>query len=61
MGRPTDNEEMSTHHQWCDKWGEVTEGVCMECERLNRLYPPTGDLYYPIAYEWYYPDPSNES
>jgi hypothetical protein len=47
---------MNKHHQWCSKFGEITEGVCMLCERLNRQYPPLGHLDYSEEILHYFPD-----
>jgi hypothetical protein len=52
---------MNKHHQWCNKFGDITEGVCMLCERLNLLYPATGDLDCPVTYEKYFPEPKNKA
>lgn len=47
---------MNKHHQWCSRFGTITEGVCMECERLNRQYPALGHLEYTDEFLVYFPE-----
>lgn len=44
------------HHMWCNRFGTVTEGICLQCERLNREYPPLGHLDYTEEIRHYFPD-----
>jgi hypothetical protein len=51
------DKETKIHHQWCSKgFGEITEGVCMLCERLYRQYPPLGHLDYTDEIKHYFPE-----
>jgi hypothetical protein len=50
------DREMNTHHQWCSKFGDITEGVCMLCERLNHQYAPLGHAGLLREIIHYFPD-----
>lgn len=45
------DQETKIHHMWCNKgFGEITEGVCMQCERLYRQNSPLDTWTTPKRY-----------
>lgn len=46
---------MTQQHQWCTDFGKIIEGVCMQCETLNRQYPALGHLDFADEFLVYFP------